>query len=80
MASEVGGTCGTHGRGEKSVQSVECGKLEGKRPPVDRGVDGRMVSEWILEIFWGCGVDSVDSRRKAIHCREQKVLMSLFSR
>jgi hypothetical protein len=32
----VSGTCGTHGRGEKSDQSD------------DQGVDGRMGSEWIL--------------------------------
>jgi hypothetical protein len=31
MANEVGGACGTHGRGEESVRGFG-GKAEGKRP------------------------------------------------
>jgi hypothetical protein len=45
--NEVGGTCGTHGRGEECVQSF-MGKLEGKNHLEDQGIDGRMGSEWIL--------------------------------
>jgi hypothetical protein len=44
----VGGTCGTHGRGEKSVKDFG-GKARGERDhSEDRGLDGRMGSEWIL--------------------------------
>jgi hypothetical protein len=41
----VGGACGTHGRGEKSVQGL-VGKPEGKRPlgrPKRRGEDLRDI-------------------------------------
>jgi hypothetical protein len=33
---------------ERKVYSVLVGKPEGKRPLEDRGVDGKMGSEWIL--------------------------------
>jgi hypothetical protein len=45
-ANEVDGACGTHGRGEKSVQG-----FGGK----DQGVGGKMGSEWILGRL-ACGV------------------------
>jgi hypothetical protein len=46
--NEVGGTCGTHGRGEKIVQGFG-GKLRRKETHLeDQGVDGRMESEWIF--------------------------------
>jgi hypothetical protein len=38
--NEVGGTCDTHGRGEKNMQNVLMGKPEGKRPL------GRPKSKW----------------------------------
>jgi hypothetical protein len=44
----VGGACGTHGRGEKSVQGFG-GKVQRKDHLKDEGVDGKMRSEWILE-------------------------------
>jgi hypothetical protein len=57
----VGRECGTHGRGEKTVQGFG-GKAEGKRPL------GRPRRRWIrLEsILWrlavgGCGLDSTGS-------------------
>jgi hypothetical protein len=57
----VGGACGTHGTGQKSIQ-VLMGKPEGKKHSEDRGVDGRMGSEWILAKLAGvCRVGSVDS-------------------
>jgi hypothetical protein len=43
----VGGTCGTHGRGEKSVQGFG-GKPEERDHLKDQGVDGRMVSKWTV--------------------------------
>jgi hypothetical protein len=55
-ANEVGGECGTHGRGEKSVQGL-CGKPEGKRPlgrPRHRWEDGIRMD--LTEIGLG-GVD-----------------------
>jgi hypothetical protein len=58
----VGGACDTHGREEKSVKGfVEEGKKE-RDQSEDRGVDGRMIADWILGIIgWGCGVDSAGS-------------------
>jgi hypothetical protein len=45
----MGGACGTHGRGEKSIQGFG-GKAHGEKDrSEDRGVDGRMDSEWVLE-------------------------------
>jgi hypothetical protein len=49
----VGGTCGTHGRGQKSVRGFG-GKAEGKRPlgrPRWRWEDGIKVD--ITETGWG---------------------------
>jgi hypothetical protein len=44
----MGGTCGTHGRGEKHVQGFD-GKARRKEIHLeDQGVDARMRSEWIL--------------------------------
>jgi hypothetical protein len=50
MENEVGRTCGTHGRGEKSVH---CFGIPMEIPmerdhSEDRGVDGRMGSELLL--------------------------------
>jgi hypothetical protein len=61
-ANEVGRACGTYWRGEKSIQDL-LGKSEGKRPSEDRGVGGKMGTEWIL---WrvaggGCRLDSTGS-------------------
>jgi hypothetical protein len=53
-ANEVGGACGTHGRGEKSVQGFG-GKPEGRRPlgrPRRRWEDG--VRTDLREIGLGC--------------------------
>jgi hypothetical protein len=50
--NEVGGACGTKGRGEKSVQ-VFGGKTR-RDHLEDQGVDGRMGSECILgRLAWG---------------------------
>jgi hypothetical protein len=50
-ANEVGGVCGTHGRGDKSVQDFG-GKARRKE------TIGKMGSEWILgRLAWGCGLD-----------------------
>jgi hypothetical protein len=49
----MGGACGTHGRGEKSVQGL-VGKPEGKNHLEDQGVDARMgIKMYIREIGWG---------------------------
>jgi hypothetical protein len=57
----VGGACGTHGRGEKSVQGL-VGKPEGKERDHldDRGIDGGLGLKWILARLAG-GVDSPGS-------------------
>jgi hypothetical protein len=55
-SNEVGGACGTHGRGEKSVQ-VLVGKPEEKDHLEDQGVGGKMGSEWILGRLAWAGVD-----------------------
>jgi hypothetical protein len=50
----VGGTCGTYGRGEKSVQDF-VGKLKGKRElrrPRHRWEDGIRID--LREIGWEC--------------------------
>jgi hypothetical protein len=52
-ANEVGGSCGTHGRGEESVQ-VLVGKPEGKSPlgrPRRRWENG--IGMYLREICWG---------------------------
>jgi hypothetical protein len=55
----VCGACGTHGRREKSVQSIGGKARRRKDHWKDQGVDGCMGSEWILGILVGmCGVDS----------------------
>jgi hypothetical protein len=52
----VGGACGTHGRGKKSVQGFG-GKARNKRDySKGRGIDGRMESERILG-RWAGGVE-----------------------
>jgi hypothetical protein len=61
--NEVGGTCGTHGRGEKRVQGL-VGKPEGKRllgGPRRRWEDGIKMD--LTKIGWGggCGLDSTGS-------------------
>jgi hypothetical protein len=43
----MGGECGTHGRGQKRVQSFG-GKPEGKEHLKEQGVEGRMGSKWTL--------------------------------
>jgi hypothetical protein len=50
----VGGTCGTHGRGEKRVQGFS-GKARTKKDHLkDQDVDGRMGSKWSLgRLVWG---------------------------
>jgi hypothetical protein len=50
----VGGTCGTHGRGEECVQGFLMGKPEEKRPlggPRRRWEDGIRID--LGEIGWG---------------------------
>jgi hypothetical protein len=44
----VGGTCGTHGRGEDCVQGYDRKAIRKKDHLENQGVDGRMGSEWIL--------------------------------
>jgi hypothetical protein len=46
----VGGECGTHGTGQKSVQDFWCERSKERDHSEDRGVDGRMGSEWILQL------------------------------
>jgi hypothetical protein len=49
-ANEVGGACGTHGRGEKSVQGFG-GKTRRKE------TTWKMGSEWILgRLAWGVSI------------------------
>jgi hypothetical protein len=53
----VGGTCGTHWRGQENVQGFG-GKLEGKRPlgkPRRRWED--VIRMDLREIGWGIGFD-----------------------
>jgi hypothetical protein len=60
--NEVGGACGTHGRGEKRVQGFD-GKVRRKKAlgrPMRRWEDGIKVD--LREIgLRGCGVDSPGS-------------------
>jgi hypothetical protein len=55
-ANEVGGACGTHGRGKKNVQGFG-GEGPKERDHLEvQGVGGRMGSEWILgRLAWGVG-------------------------
>jgi hypothetical protein len=47
---------------ERKANKGLVGKAEEKRPLEDQGVDGRMVTEWILgRLAEGCGLDSTDS-------------------
>jgi hypothetical protein len=56
-ANEVGGKCGTHGRGEKSVQGF-LGKPEGKRPLVrprrmwEDVIQMDLRKEWLGCVDW----------------------------
>jgi hypothetical protein len=51
---EVGGACGTNGRGEKSVQGFGGKSLKERDHLEDQGVGGKMGSEWILgRLVWG---------------------------
>jgi hypothetical protein len=66
----VGETCGTHGRGEETVQGFG-GKARRKETTwKTQDVDGRIESEWILGRLAGeCRVDPVGSgwgRRRAV--------------
>jgi hypothetical protein len=45
QGNEVGGACGTHGRGQKSILGFGGKEREHLE---ERGVDGRMGSKWIL--------------------------------
>jgi hypothetical protein len=45
--NEVGGACGTHGRGKKPVESFG-GKARRKKPLERPDVGGRMGSKWTL--------------------------------
>jgi hypothetical protein len=66
-ANEVGGACGTYGRGEK-VYKVLAGKPEGKRPlgrPRPRWEDGIIMD--LREIgLGGCGLDSTGSGQRPV--------------
>jgi hypothetical protein len=42
----VGGTCGTHGRGEENVQGFGLESQKERDNLEDQGVDGGMGSEW----------------------------------
>jgi hypothetical protein len=59
--NEVGGACGTHGRGQKSVQGFGR-KPEGKGPLVrPRRRWENVIRMDLRKIGWGCGVDSTGS-------------------
>jgi hypothetical protein len=55
----VGGACGTHRRGEKSVQGLGGESPKERGHSEDQGVGGRMGSEWIFA--GGCELDSTGS-------------------
>jgi hypothetical protein len=53
-ANEVGGACGTHGRGEKSVQGFGGKPKKESTWKTKAYVGGKMGSEWILgRLAWG---------------------------
>jgi hypothetical protein len=53
-ANEVGGACGAHGRGEKSVQGFGGESPKERDHLEDQGVGGKMGSKWILgRLAWG---------------------------
>jgi hypothetical protein len=61
-ANEVGGACGTHGRGEKSIQG-----FGGKAHLEDQGVGWKMGSEWFLgRLAWRGGLDSIGSGQGSV--------------
>jgi hypothetical protein len=58
----MGRSCGTHGRGEKSVPSLWWESPKERDHSEDQGVGGRMGREWFLgRLARVCGVDSVGS-------------------
>jgi hypothetical protein len=59
----VGGACGTHRRGEKSIPRFWRESLKERDQSDDQGIGGRMGSEWILGRLAGvgCGLDSTGS-------------------
>jgi hypothetical protein len=46
--NEVGGACGKHGRREKGVEGFGSKARREGDGQEDQGVDGRMVTKWIL--------------------------------
>jgi hypothetical protein len=61
-ANEMGGACGTHGRGENGVQGFWWESPKERDQLEDQGVGGKMGSEWIFgRLAWGCGLDSTGS-------------------
>jgi hypothetical protein len=67
--NEVGGACGTHGRGEKRVQGFG-GKARGRDHLKDQGVDGRMQSKWTLgRLIGGGGVEWIHLARDRNRCQ-----------
>jgi hypothetical protein len=57
LANEVGGACGTHGRGEKSVQGFGWESPKERDHWEDQGVGGKMGLEWILgRLAWRVGI------------------------
>jgi hypothetical protein len=51
--NEVGGACGTHGRGEKHVQGFGGIALRRKYHLEDLDIDGRIGLDWILRSLLG---------------------------
>jgi hypothetical protein len=57
----VGGTCDTHGRGEKCTRFWR-ERLKERDHSESQDINGRMGSEWTLgRLAGGCGVDSSGS-------------------
>jgi hypothetical protein len=53
-ANQVGGACGTHGRGEKKCTRFWWESPKEREHLEDQGVGGKMGSEWILgRLAWG---------------------------
>jgi hypothetical protein len=71
LPNEVGGACGTHGRGQKNVKGgKERDHLE------DQGIGEKMGSEWILgRLAWGCELDLTGSGQGSVagcgECRDE---------